>query len=879
MMKRVCPAAIVIAMLLVFTPSVGAIECGDIPVSDGCLFTITGGDTPDPDDGFSVTNAYGVPMWDFVRERDLAALGYPISQRWVEGPFTLQAFQKVILQWDPGEGRMNYYNTLDVLANHYPHVELPFVPAHRVLEADQGEDFGTITRNHLAILAHNAKIKKRFLAEPDWLNLYGLPIRYEEREVDGNPQGVQLLRTQRTVFVIWNVPAPGTTIGRVLLQNLPDQVKKISDVIIPDSAKIPAPSDGIRDLDLYFAEKLHEIMRYSDNGYAQLASQPWFDDGLDSDEKAWIVALSYYASFDVFADSIDLYHSQINTVLSPRGNEVNIWIFKRTPFGDADVDLADRVEKAVRVYEQFMQVSFPTTDIIILVTGSDDIGLGQIASNIDYNIFLPESQLGSLEHEVAHYYFSNSFGHTWLVEGGAEFLASYVRHLNDQESLDDLRLQLRDASRKQCTTKLGLNNVQHVIDYYPATISDEARLCAYYFGEYFLQEILGVIGAEAVGKSLGDLFVPQVSPGTLAVSTVTEEEAYRGFLDNAPAGSEEQLVDTYRRLHGGPFTSATAAAEAVPSIPTSIAAALSGSIPWVANPPDSDHARALRALASIWQIDVDLSTAIAQYTWIVDGISHKERMAIEHIAAIAEVDVELARLAADYSWIVDDIRYWEHYAARDLRRMVEWNYRLDGNGRHAMYVMSLPWLQDSLSLPEATAISLINGTHSAPFQRLPWIADNIQTVEAAALRNIHVFAQDEEMLEQVTSIPWIADGISTAEESQALNPLPWLFWKDPRIAKSIIGLSWTSNGWNFAELQALWRLVDIVEADLEVGWQVARHPWFVDDITEVEYRALTLLYKIVSNNIELARQVVGYPWVIDGIDESELETLSSLIRG
>ena len=182
-------------------------------------------------------------MWDFVRDReDLQAIGYPISQRWTEGPFTLQAFQKVILQWDPGKQRMNYYNTLDALANRYPHVQLPFVPPHQVLEEDQGADFATITRNHLAILDQNPAIKERFLSEPDWLNLYGLPIRYEEREVAGNPQGVQTLRTQRTVFVIWNVPAPGTTVGRVILQNVPDKVKNLTNVVIPDAAKTPTPA-------------------------------------------------------------------------------------------------------------------------------------------------------------------------------------------------------------------------------------------------------------------------------------------------------------------------------------------------------------------------------------------------------------------------------------------------------------------------------------------------------------------------------------------------------------------------------------------------------------------------------------------------------------
>ena len=226
-------------------PSAAALECEGLALDDGCLFTITGGDTADPDDGFAVTNTNGVPLWDFVRERDLQGIGYPISQRWVDGPFTLQAFQKVILQWDPGKGRMNYYNTLDVLANRYPEVELANVPPHQVLEADRGSSFGAIIRNHLALLDQNPAIRERFLSEPDWLDLYGLPIRYEEREVNGNPQGLQMLRAQRTVFVIWNVPAPGTTVGRVNLQNVPDKVKRLSNVIIPDVAKAPLTRDAL----------------------------------------------------------------------------------------------------------------------------------------------------------------------------------------------------------------------------------------------------------------------------------------------------------------------------------------------------------------------------------------------------------------------------------------------------------------------------------------------------------------------------------------------------------------------------------------------------------------------------------------------------------
>ncbi len=240
-MRKLVLGLVVAMVVFALAAPVQAFDCDGIPLTDGCLFTATGGDTPSrDDDGYAVTNAGGVPMWDFVRDKDLQALGYPISGRWVEGPFTLQAFQKVILQWDSSNRRMNWFNTLDAMANRYPRIVLPNVPPHQTLPEDQGvTDFSVIVQNHLALLDANPKIKAEFLADPDWLNLYGLPISYEEREVSGNPRGLQLLRAQRIVFEIWDVPAPGTSLGNVGRQNVPDKVKKLSNVLIPDAAKSP----------------------------------------------------------------------------------------------------------------------------------------------------------------------------------------------------------------------------------------------------------------------------------------------------------------------------------------------------------------------------------------------------------------------------------------------------------------------------------------------------------------------------------------------------------------------------------------------------------------------------------------------------------------
>lgn len=325
---RMALAAVAVAgaaVMSAWTPA-SALECEGVVLDAGCLFTITGSDTPDPDDGYAVTNAHGAPFYDFIRARGLQSIGYPISHRWASEAFTFQAFQKAILQWDPGVGRMSYYNTLDALANRYPEVELPNVPPHQVIEPDGDGDFASVMRAHLALLDENAAIKERFLREPAWLSLYGLPISYQAKEVNGHPQGLQLLRTQRTVFEVWNVAAPGVTVGQVNLQNIPDKVKRLDDVIIPNTAKslrkasdpdypaiianlywvadglTPLEQEGVAQLERIFAES-EPMLRdwiygswFIRNQYSQRkarnykamarhAEQPWVSDGINSTEE------------------------------------------------------------------------------------------------------------------------------------------------------------------------------------------------------------------------------------------------------------------------------------------------------------------------------------------------------------------------------------------------------------------------------------------------------------------------------------------------------------------------------------------------------------------------------------------------------------------
>ena len=155
--RRLLFGSLAVLLALSLTLPAQAVPCGGIALADGCLFTATGGDTSDPNDGFAVTNADGVAFWDFYQALDLQDAGYPISQRFQYAGFTTQAFQKVMLQWRPEQGRFNYLNTLDILANDYG-INLPNVPEHQVLPGDERALWDQIVQNHLAILRPDGQV-------------------------------------------------------------------------------------------------------------------------------------------------------------------------------------------------------------------------------------------------------------------------------------------------------------------------------------------------------------------------------------------------------------------------------------------------------------------------------------------------------------------------------------------------------------------------------------------------------------------------------------------------------------------------------------------------------------------------------------------------
>jgi hypothetical protein len=251
---RLVPAALLAIALLLVPHQAAALSTGCLPsldyaTADEHFFAQTGSETGL---GFFVRDdADARFLTAFRAGGGEHALGYPVSRRYMQDGFIYQAFQKAILQWPVGGDRANYANTVDWLgrigadADLYAQRQVPYyfpLAADRGLDPGDPDDFARIVQNHLQLLAVDEEIRKFFLQEPRWLELYGLPVSYE----DFGP--VRVLRSQRQIIQVWNVPEIGGPVGQAVLANTGDIAKEFG--LLPESATVPVsppvrPGDGL----------------------------------------------------------------------------------------------------------------------------------------------------------------------------------------------------------------------------------------------------------------------------------------------------------------------------------------------------------------------------------------------------------------------------------------------------------------------------------------------------------------------------------------------------------------------------------------------------------------------------------------------------------
>jgi hypothetical protein len=210
----------------------------DYAVPGGRFFTQANGAPPGADPcGYAVTDADGVPFWDaFRRLGGEAALGYPVGRRSVLDGFVVQPMQKGVLQWRPAERQVWLLNTLDRMheAGHDPWLEQSRqTPAPFDAAPDDGLPWELVVARHLALLDGNTAVRARFLAEPDWLGRFGLPVAVADYP------GVYVVRAQRAVLQQWKEATPWAAAGEVTVANGGDLAKEAG--LFPAASLVPEP--------------------------------------------------------------------------------------------------------------------------------------------------------------------------------------------------------------------------------------------------------------------------------------------------------------------------------------------------------------------------------------------------------------------------------------------------------------------------------------------------------------------------------------------------------------------------------------------------------------------------------------------------------------
>ena len=211
----------------------------DFPIADGWFFTQGATDTPDPRDGFAVVDDGQARFWRAFQDHGgVAAVGYPISRRFVWDGFTTQVMQKAVFQWRPESGETAFVNVFDDLTRrgHDAQLATLLVPETETFAGEDLLSFNEIAQRRTALLEVEPRFLTTYRSVADPLLTYGLPTsRVREYE------GLRSIRLQRAVLQLWTSDFPWASAGTVTIANGGDLAKQVG--MFAGTPLHPEPAD------------------------------------------------------------------------------------------------------------------------------------------------------------------------------------------------------------------------------------------------------------------------------------------------------------------------------------------------------------------------------------------------------------------------------------------------------------------------------------------------------------------------------------------------------------------------------------------------------------------------------------------------------------
>jgi hypothetical protein len=243
-------AMLLLALALLQHPGAQAQTSGadfDLPNGAGHFYTQTNGGAGSQF-GYRITNDGGINFWsEFQRLGGVNALGYPVSQRFLLDGFTVQATQKVIMQWRPDVHQVYFINVFDKLHDMGKDGVLQAtyqIPPQLDPSFDVGKTgFSQISQARLTLLNADLTIAARYYngqSQAAAILYDGLPT---SRIANEGP--FSAIRAQRIAIQHWNVanPAAGIKAGDVTVVNGGDIAKSLG--LVPLTATYTETSAGV----------------------------------------------------------------------------------------------------------------------------------------------------------------------------------------------------------------------------------------------------------------------------------------------------------------------------------------------------------------------------------------------------------------------------------------------------------------------------------------------------------------------------------------------------------------------------------------------------------------------------------------------------------
>ena len=295
----------------------------------------------------------------------------------------------------------------------------------------------------------------------------------------------------------------------------------------------------------------------------------------------------------------------------------------------------------------------------------------------------------------------------------------------------------------------------------------------------------------------------------------------------------------------------------------------------------------------------ELVYAVAEKSWITDGLDESETAILDQIGWIADDDEAVALQLLDMPFLetVEETdvvalealrllgadllevaigRAWTGDGLDESELEIVRKLRLIGNldAGSALQIVAMPFLEsiedaDASSMDSLWAAASYEADVLAALVDNPWVADGIDDLEVEAIDWVRNF-DDTSIALSVVELDWLEDGIKDLEV-RTIEELTYIANDDAELASSVIGLGWVQDGIEDIE----WQAIDWVNNfdGGEVAISVVALAWVQDGVDDLEVEALEEMSYVAYDDETLASSMVGLGWVQDGVNEVEVEAI------